>query len=86
MKIECSIKSILICLIVCFFSVNILFVILVIIDKYNFNQPKIITEEEQKRKIIKFLKSNINFNKTYEIKDNRLHYYYSTININNPSN
>ena len=85
MKIECTIKNILICSIVCFVLVNILFIILLIIDKYDFTQPKILTEEEQKRKIINFMKSNINFNKTYEIKDNRLRYYYSTININNPS-
>ena len=86
MKIECSIKNILFFLVVCFVTINIIFLIVVIADKMNNLESQIISEEQKQRKIIDFLKANIDFNNTYELKNDQLHFFYSTININNPPN
>lgn len=86
MKIECSIKNILIFLVICLVLINVLFLILVIVEKIKNDDTQILTEEQKQRKIIDFLKSNIDFNNTYEVKNNQLHFFYSTININNPPN
>ena len=86
MKIECSIKNILFFLVVCFVTINIIFLIVVIADKMNNSESQIISEEQKQRKIIDFFKTNIDFNNTYELKDDHLHFFYSTININNPPN
>ncbi len=86
MKIECSIKNILFFLVVCFVTINIIFLIVVIADKMNNSESQIISEEQKQRKIIDFLKTNIDFNNTYELKNDQLHFFYSTININNPPN
>ena len=52
----------------------------------NNSESQIISEEQKQRKIIDFLKTNIDFNNTYELKNDQLHFFYSTININNPPN
>jgi hypothetical protein len=52
----------------------------------NNSESQIISEEQKQRKIIDFLKANIDFNNTYELKNDQLHFFYSTININNPPN
>ena len=59
---------------------------MVILEKIKISDTQILTEEQKQRKIIDFLKSNIDFNNTYEIKNNRIKFLYSTININNPPN
>lgn len=86
MKIECSIKNILIFLVICLVLINIVFLILVIVEKIKNADTQFLSEEQKQRKIIDFLKSNIDFNNTYEIKNNRINFFYSTININNPPN
>ncbi len=86
MKIECSIKNILIFLVVCLVLINIVFLILVIVEKIKNSDTQYLSEEQKQRKIIDFLKYNIDFNNTYEIKNNRINFFYSTININNPPN
>lgn len=86
MKIECSIKNILIFLVICFVIINLTFIFVVMIDKMNNADSLILSEEQKKRKIIDFLKSNVDFNNTYEIKNDQLHFFYSTINVNNPPN
>lgn len=86
MKIECSIKNILIFLVICFVIINLTFIFVVMIDKMNNADYLILSEEQKKRKIIDFLKSNVDFNNTYEIKNDQLHFFYSTINVNNPPN
>jgi hypothetical protein len=86
MKIEGSIKNILFFLVVCVVTINIIFLNVVIADKMNNSESQIISEEQKQRKIIDFLKANIDFNNTYELKNDQLHFFYSTININNPPN
>jgi hypothetical protein len=86
MKIECSIKNILIFLVICLVLINIIFVIVVIVEKIKLADTQILSEEQKQRKVIDFLKSNIDFNNTYEVKNNQLHFFYSPININNPPN
>ena len=86
MKIECSIKNILIFLVVCLVLINIVFLILVIVEKIKNSDAQYLSEEQKQRKIIDFLKYNIDFNNTYEIKNNQINFFYSTININNPPN
>ena len=86
MKIECSIKNILIFLVLCFALINIAFFIVVIIEKIKSNETQLLSEEQKQRKIIDFLKSNIDFNNTYEVQNNQIHFFYSAININNPPN
>ena len=86
MKIECSIKNILIFLVVCLVLINIVFLILVLVEKIKNSDTQYLSEEQKQRKIIDFLKYNIDFNNTYEIKNNRINFFYSTININNPPN
>ena len=86
MKIECSIKNILIFLVVCLVLINIVFLILVLVEKIKNSDTQFLSEEQKQRKIIDFLKYNIDFNNTYEIKNNRINFFYSTININNPPN
>ena len=86
MKIECSIKNILIFLVVCLVLINIVFLILVIVEKIKNSDTQFLSEEQKQRKIIDFLKYNIDFNNTYEIKNNQINFFYSTININNPPN
>ena len=86
MKIECSIKNILIFLVVCLVLINIVFLILVIVEKIKNSDTQYLSEEQKQRKIIDFLKYNIDFNNTYEIKNNQINFFYSTININNPPN
>ena len=86
MKIECSIKNILIFLVICLVLINIIFVIVVIVEKIKLADTQILSEEQKQRKVIDFLKSNIDFNNTYEVKNNQLHFFYPTININNPPN
>ena len=75
MKIECSIKKILFFLVVCFVTINIIFLIVVIADKMNNLESQIISEEQKQKKVIDFLKANIDFNNTYEIKDDHLHFF-----------
>ena len=86
MKIECSIKNLLIFLVTCFVIINITFFVIIIIDKMSSYDDKILSEEEKQRNAIEFLKLNVDFNNTYEIKDNKLHFFYSNINLNNPPN
>ena len=86
MKIECSIKNILIFLVFCLVIINIVFLSIVIMEKIKNADTEILSEELKQRKIIDFLKSNIDFNNTYELKNNQLHFFYSPININNPPN
>ena len=86
MKIECSIKNILIFLVVCLVLINIVFLILVLVEKIKNSDTQFLSEEQKQRKIIDFLKYHIDFNNTYEIKNNRINFFYSTININNPPN
>jgi hypothetical protein len=86
MKIECSIKNILIFLVICLVLINIIFVIVVIVEEIKLADTQILSEEQKQRKVIDFLKSNIDFNNTYEVKNNQLHFFYSPININNPPN
>ncbi len=86
MKIECSIKNILIFLVFCLVIINIVFLSIVIMEKIKNADTEILSEEQKQRKIIDFLKSNIDFNNTYELKNNQLHFFYSPININNPPN
>ena len=86
MKIECSIKNILIFLVICLVLINIVFLILVIVEKIKNSDTQFLSEEQKQRKIIDFLKYNIDFNNTYEIKNNQINFFYSTININNPPN
>ena len=86
MKIECSIKNILIFLVICLVLINIISVIVVIVEKIKLADTQILSEEQKQRKVIDFLKSNIDFNNTYEVKNNQLHFFYSPININNPPN
>ena len=86
MKIECSIKNILIFLVVCLVLINIVFLILVLVEKIKNSDTQFLSEEQKQRKIIDFLKYNIDFNNTYEIKNNQINFFYSTININNPPN
>ena len=86
MTIECSIKNILIFLVICLALINLLFLILVIVEKIKNMDTQILSEEQKQRNIIDFLKSNIDFNNTYEVKNNQLHFFYSPININNPPN
>ena len=86
MKIECSIKNILIFLVICLVLINIIFLFVVIFEKIKNDDTRILSDEQKQRKIIDFLKSNIDFNNTYEVKNNQLHFFYSPININNPPN
>ena len=86
MKIECSIKNILIFMVVCLVLINIVFLILVLVEKIKNSDTQFLSEEQKQRKIIDFLKYNIDFNNTYEIKNNQINFFYSTININNPPN
>ena len=86
MKLECSIKNILIFLVICLVLINIIFLFVVIFEKIKNDDSRILSDEQKQRKIIDFLKSNIDFNNTYEIKNNQLHFFYSPININNPPN
>ena len=86
MKIECSIKNILIFLVICLVLINIIFLFVVIVEKIKNDDTRILSDEQKQRKIIDFLKSNIDFNNTYEVKNNQLHFFYSPININNPPN
>ena len=86
MEIECSIKNILIFLVVCLVLINIVFLILVLVEKIKNSDTQFLSEEQKQRKIIDFLKYNIDFNNTYEIKNNQINFFYSTININNPPN
>ena len=86
MTIECSIKNILIFLVICLVLINIIFLFVVIVEKIKNDDTRILSDEQKQRKIIDFLKSNIDFNNTYEIKNNQLHFFYSPININNPPN
>ena len=86
MKIECSIKNILIFLVICLVLINIIFLFVVLVEKIKNDDTRILSDEQKQRKIIDFLKSNIDFNNTYEIKNNQLHFFYSPININNPPN
>ena len=80
------VKNILIFLVICLALINLLFLILVIVEKIKNIDTQILSEEEKQRKIIDFLKSNIEFNNTYEVKNDQLHFFYPTININNPPN
>lgn len=86
MKIECSIKNILIFLVICLVLINIIFLFVVLFEKIKNADTQILSDEQKQRKVIDFLKSNIDFNNTYEVKNNQLHFFYSTININNPPN
>ena len=86
MKLECSIKNIIIFLVICLVIINIVFIFVVIMEKIKNADTQILSEEQKQRIIIDFLKSNIDFNNTYEIKKNKLHFFYSPININNPPN
>ena len=86
MQIECSIKNILIFLVICLALINLLFLILVIVEKIKNIDTQILSDEQKQRKVIDFLKSNVDFNNTYELKNDQLHFFYPTININNPPN
>ena len=86
MKIECSIKNIIIFLVICLVIMNIVFFFIVIMEKIKNADEQILSEEQKQRIFIDFLKSNIDFNNTYEVKNNQIHVFYSPININNPPN
>ena len=55
-------------------------------EKIRNADEQILSEEQKQRIFIDFLKSNIDFNNTYEVKNNQIHFFYSPININNPPN
>ena len=86
MKIECSIKNIIIFLVICLVIMNIVFFFIVVMEKIRNEDEQILSEEQKQRIFIDFLKSNIDFNNTYEVKNNQIHFFYSPININNPPN
>ena len=86
MKIECSIKNIIIFLVICLVIINIVFFFIVVMEKIRNADEQILSEEQKQRIFIDFLKSNIDFNNTYEVKNNQIHFFYSPININNPPN
>ena len=86
MKIECSIKNIIIFLVICLVIINIVFFFIVIMEKIRNADEQILSEEQKQRIFIDFLKSNIDFNNTYEVKNNQIRFFYSPININNPPN
>ncbi len=86
MKIECSIKNIIIFLVICLVIMNIVFFFIVVMEKIRNADEQILSEEQKQRIFIDFLKSNIDFNNTYEVKNNQIHFFYSPININNPPN
>ena len=86
MKIECSIKNIIIFLVICLVIINIVFFFIVKMEKIRNADEQILSEEQKQRIFIDFLKSNIDFNNTYEVKNNQIHFFYSPININNPPN
>ena len=81
MKIYCSLKVILIILVGIFFIVNIIFGIL-----YLFNNKAIeIKDEEVKLKErVEYMKKNFNFNNTFYMNGNNIHFYYGTNNSNIP--
>ena len=86
MEIEWSIKNIIILLFICFIIVNVIFVFVVILEKIRNTENENLSKVQNQRKLIEYLKSNVNFNNTYDNSDDELNYYYSTYNLNNPPN
>jgi len=86
MEIEWSIKNIIILLLTCFIIVNVVFIFIIILEKIKNSEPDILSETQNQRKLIDYLKSHINFNNTYETSENGLNFYYSNYNVNNPPN
>ena len=86
MEIEYSLKNIIIFLLICFILVNVVFVFIVILEKIKNSGNEALSEAQKQRQLIEYMKKNVNFNDTYEIHDNELHFFYSTYNMNNPPN
>ena len=86
MEIEYSLKNIIIFLLICFILVNVVFVFIVILEKIKNSGNEALSEAQKQRNLIEYMKKNVNFNNTYEIQDNELHFFYSTYNMNNPPN
>ena len=86
MEIEWTIKNIIILLFICFIIVNVIFVFVIILEKIKKSEYENLSKKQNQRKLIDYLKSNVNFNNTYEISENEVQFFYSTYNINNPPN
>ena len=86
MEIEWSIKNIIIFLFICFIIVNVIFVFVIILEKIKNYEYDNLSKTQNQRKLIDYLKANVNFNNTYEISNNELNFFYSGYNINNPPN
>ncbi len=86
MEIEYSLKNIIIFLLICFILVNVVFVFIVILEKIKNSGNEALSEAQKQRNLIEYMKKNVNFNNTYEINGNELHFFYSTYNNNNPPN
>ncbi len=86
MEIEYSLKNIIIFLLICFILVNVVFVFIVILEKIKNSGNEALSEAQKQRNLIEYMKKNVNFNNTYEINGNELHFFYSTYNMNNPPN
>lgn len=81
MKIYCSLKVILIILIGIFFTVNIIFGILYL---FNNNTIEIKDDEMKLKERVEYMKKNFNFNNTFYMNGNDIHFYYGTNNSNIP--
>ena len=86
MEIEYSLKNIIIFLLICFILVNVVFVFIVILEKIKNSGNEALSEAQKQRNLIEYMKKNVNFNNTYEINGNELHFFYSIYNNNNPPN
>jgi hypothetical protein len=82
MKIHCSLKGILIILIFVFLLINCIFGILYYLD--NNSEESIKDEEVKLRERIEYMKRNFNFNNTYYMIGNNIHFYYGINNSNIP--
>ena len=70
MEIEWSIKNIIIFLFICFIIVNVIFVFVIILEKIKNYEYDNLSKTQNQRKLIDYLKANVNFNNTYEISNN----------------
>ena len=86
MEIEWSIKNIIILLFICFIIVNVIYIFVVILEKIKKSEYENLSKTQNQRNLIEYLKSNVNFNNTYDNSEDGLNFYYSTYNVNNPPN
>ena len=77
MEIEWTIKNIIILLFICFIIVNVIFVFVLILERIKKSEYENLSKTQNQRKLIDYLKSNVNFNNTYETSENELHFFYS---------